>query len=373
MRSTLVGLMVALSFANQVIPAVQPAQEARVPRIQAAILLDTSNSMDGLIDQARAQLWKMVNEFARARRDEKRATIEVALYEYGKSTVPEKQGHVRRIVPFTTDLDKISEELFSLKTNGGEEWCGRALAEASSGLEWSGEDADLKVAFIAGNEPFDQGPTDFRGAVKKLRKRGVKVVAIYCGEAAEGRSSKWSDGAALGGGPFLSIDPDKQAAHVESPMDAEIAKLGEELNATYVAYGADGRASAARQVAQDSNSRNIGHGSAVWRAQVKSSANYLNATWDLVDAVKGGAKVAEMKADDLPEALRAMNTAEREAYVAGRAAKREELQKKIAALSAAREKWIAEKTKAVANDSTLDGAMIAAVRTLGAAAGFHFE
>src|SRR5262245_44595431 len=31
------------------------------PKIQMAILLDTSNSMDGLIGQARSQLWKIVN------------------------------------------------------------------------------------------------------------------------------------------------------------------------------------------------------------------------------------------------------------------------------------------------------------------------
>ena len=37
-------------------------------RIQLAILLDTSNSMDGLIGQAKSQLWNVVNELARARR-----------------------------------------------------------------------------------------------------------------------------------------------------------------------------------------------------------------------------------------------------------------------------------------------------------------
>ena len=31
------------------------------PKIQAAILLDVSNSMDGLIAQAKAQLWNMVS------------------------------------------------------------------------------------------------------------------------------------------------------------------------------------------------------------------------------------------------------------------------------------------------------------------------
>jgi hypothetical protein len=35
--------------------------------IMIALLLDTSNSMDGLIDQAKSQLWKIVNEVAAAK------------------------------------------------------------------------------------------------------------------------------------------------------------------------------------------------------------------------------------------------------------------------------------------------------------------
>ena len=35
--------------------------------IALAILLDTSNSMDGLIEQAKSQLWKICNEFIKAK------------------------------------------------------------------------------------------------------------------------------------------------------------------------------------------------------------------------------------------------------------------------------------------------------------------
>ena len=59
------------------------ADQARVkpavgPRVQIAILLDTSNSMDGLINQAKEQLWKIVNEFTLAKQKGKRPIIEVA-------------------------------------------------------------------------------------------------------------------------------------------------------------------------------------------------------------------------------------------------------------------------------------------------------
>ena len=37
------------------------------PLIQMAILLDTSGSMQGLIEQTKTQLWKIVNEMALAK------------------------------------------------------------------------------------------------------------------------------------------------------------------------------------------------------------------------------------------------------------------------------------------------------------------
>src|SRR5215217_2249683 len=55
------------------------------PKIQAAILLDVSNSMDGLIEQAKAQLWNMVSVMGKAKCDNMAPQIEIALYEYGRT------------------------------------------------------------------------------------------------------------------------------------------------------------------------------------------------------------------------------------------------------------------------------------------------
>ena len=41
-------------------------------KVQLAILLDTSNSMDGLIEQTKTQLWKIVNEMARSKREQEK-------------------------------------------------------------------------------------------------------------------------------------------------------------------------------------------------------------------------------------------------------------------------------------------------------------
>src|SRR5688572_13114949 len=62
--------------------------KADAPKIQIAILIDTSGSMDGLINQTREQLWRIVNTFATAKKEGKRPRLELALYQYGNDSIP---------------------------------------------------------------------------------------------------------------------------------------------------------------------------------------------------------------------------------------------------------------------------------------------
>src|SRR6516165_1078162 len=111
-------IAVAFTWLTLVSAAVLPArsqagESERSPRptVQIAILLDTSNSMDGLIGQAKTQLWNVVNEFVLARKNGRAPSIQVALFEYGKQSLPSNEGFVRLILPLTDDLDRVSEEL----------------------------------------------------------------------------------------------------------------------------------------------------------------------------------------------------------------------------------------------------------------------
>ena len=70
-------------LSNSEVPAATFASQTNrtaKSKIQVALLLDTSNSMDGLIDQAKAQLWKMVNRLADAQRQNEGVELEIALY-----------------------------------------------------------------------------------------------------------------------------------------------------------------------------------------------------------------------------------------------------------------------------------------------------
>lgn len=344
------------------------------PVIQVALLLDTSNSMDGLINQAKTQLWTFVNEFAPLKRDGQAPELQVALYEYGKSSIPAGEGYIRMVLPFTTDLDQVSQQLFALTTQGGDEFCGQVIQCATDSLAWSSAPRDLKVIFIAGNEPFTQGTVDYHGSCTHAWQRGITVNTIFCGSHAEGVATKWADGAQLGGGSYMAIDQERKAVQISAPMDKEIDRLGQELNKTYVPLGEAGARGASNQVAQDANAAQAGVGSASQRVAAKASGFYRNETWDLVDAEQAGHKKLEaLDKKDLPKEMQSLTKEEARRYVDAKAKARADIQAKIQKLSAEREKFLAAKRKEMASSSgakTLDTAMVETLRVQAKGKGF---
>lgn len=366
---SLLAVCVTALFALPVLAA-DPAE----PKIQLAILIDTSSSMDGLINQTREQLWKIVNTFATAKKNGKKPRFELALYEYGNDSLSRESNYVRMVSPLTTNLDKVSEQLHKLRTNGGDEFCGAVIAKAVTQLEWSKNKGDLKLIYIAGNEPFGQGPVSYVTAVKNAIENGIVVNTIHAGDQAAGVAGKWKDAAMLADGNFLTIDQNRAIAHVAAPQDAEIARLGGELNKTYVGYGAEAPAAVQRQEAQDKLALGMSAGSSTARAVTKSSAQYDNSEWDLVDAKKKGKDVSTMPAAALPAVMQAMKPVERVEFVEQKAKERAELQSKISLLNTAREQFVQaeEKKKTGKKEASLDSALLESAKEQGAKSDFAF-
>jgi hypothetical protein len=354
------------------------APHNKPPRIQIALLLDTSNSMDGLINQARAQLWKIVNEFATAKKDGQLPEIEVALYEYGKQSLPREQHFLRQVVPLSDDLDKISSELFALTTNGGEEYCGAVIDAALKQLKWSTSDEDFKAIFVCGNEPFTQGPIDPYKAVEEAIRRGIVVNTIFCGPFQEGVNTGWQKGSQLADGSYINIDQNAAVVAIETPFDKQLAQLSNELNRTYVFYGSEQLRQERRalQRQQDEKAAAAAPTAAADRALAKAGRAYNLSAFDLIDGLKRNAvKLEELKDEDLPEEIRKLPAEERKAYLDKLAAERERLQQEIRKLAAEREKFIAIEQEKVAGQQakTLQSAVIEAVRKQAAQKRFSFD
>ena len=343
--------------------------------IMLALLLDTSNSMDGLIDQAKSQLWKIVNDLSKAKCDDSsRPKIKIALYEYGNSGLPATLGYIRQVSALTDDLDLISEKLFALRTNGGSEFCGQVIKASLDELEWSTSNADLKLIFIAGNEPFTQGEVPYRIACSLARERDVVVNTIFCGPYGEGVETDWKSGATITGGTYMSIEQDRKTVYVATPYDERIDALNSRLNDTYVYYGSHGASNKEKQVAQDNNAATYGAANKAERSVAKSSYAYSNEKWDLVDAAKKDDKaIAKAKDEELPKEMKGMNTEQRKAYVQKKASERAAIQKEMQELSTKRQGYIDEHTTKEQKDAMLDAAMIQSIHERAKAKNFSWD
>jgi hypothetical protein len=352
-------------------PAAADAEESIRP-IDLVICLDTSGSMQGLINAARQKIWSVVSELGTAKPT---PLLRVALLTYG-SPGHDDEGHVVVQTGFTTDLDLVSERLFALGTNGGDEYVGRVVARALDGLAWSTGEA-LRLVFVAGNESADQDRVQpFRDVAGRAAGRGVLVNAIYCGGADDTDAAGWRELALAGKGRFASIDKDHGTVHVVTPFDAELALLSQRLNGTYVGYGAAAEASRLRQMTQDKNAAAAGAPAAAGRAAAKASGLYENGGWDLVDRLERepALDLATLKEDELPEDLRKVPAADRRKWLEAKKAERTTLQQQIKALDEQRRAHVkVEMGKQRLSDAAgLDHALKEALREQAAAAGFRF-
>ena len=344
--------------------------------IKVALLLDTSNSMDGLIDQAKSQLWKIVGELARMKKGDETPSLQIALYDYGNDNLSIRNGYIRQISNFTSDMDLISEKLFAMTTNGGSEYCGHVIQTSLRQLEWGKKNNDLKVIYIAGNESFGQGNVPFSDAIRDALEKGIVVNTIFCGPHREGVNLQWQHGALLGKGEYMSIDQDKATVYIKTPYDQQIGDLNLQLNNTYIHYGQKGKRFKENQVMQDSNAGAYSQANVADRAVFKSSASYSNAEWDVVDAYKKDKNIIKEKKKELPAEFQELNAEEVEEKIIEITKERETIQLRIRELDKERRAFIEEeKAKNIGNNAggTLEESMLKSLRKTAKEKGFGVE
>ena len=356
---TVLVLFAAFVFSSFVSPSSshkkknKPAQ----PKIQVAILLDVSGSMDGLIEQAKAQLWNMVNTMGKAKCDGSVSPkIEIALYEYGRSTNDAKAGYVKQINGIINDLDSLSENLFSLTTNGGDEYCGQVIYTSLQQLQWDAAPENYKVIFIAGNEDFLQGSLHYTKACTEAKNKGVIVNTIYCGDKMQGIREHWNLAGECGNGSFTNIDQNAKVEEVPTPYDSIIYTLNDKLNGTYISYGYGGAAYKSKQAKVDVANGIMSKEAQIKRIKSKSNkAVYNNAQWDLVDAKDrdGVAALEKINKNELPDSLKNKSTEELKKIVEQKSKERSAVQTEIARLNTQRDAYIAaEKAKHALKNNT---------------------
>jgi hypothetical protein len=347
--------------------------------IQVALLLDVSSSMNGLIEQAKSELWAVVNTVSKARKNGSAPSLQIALYDYGKSSHAASENYVRQVLPFTNDLDLLSEKLFSLNTNGGDEYCGAVIKTCLNDLNWQGGNNPYKTIFIAGNEPFTQGSVSYKTSCTNAAERYINLNTIHCGDERTGISTMWKDGAKLGAGDYFWINSNKVQKYISTPYDGDIERLNAQLNQTYWGYGKKGREAKENQVKQDDNAGALNKAVLLERVKVKSvSKTYSKsaAEWDINTKVQEDATyLEEAPAAELPEQLQDKTVGERKVIVAENLAKRDSINREIGRLQQLREQYLMQQKRTDGTSTaerTLGEAIADAVRRQARQKGYSF-
>lgn len=278
------------------------------PTMDIAILLDTSGSMQGLINQVRDGLWKTLNNLGEISKNGEKAQLRLALYEYGSGVVNSEANYIQQLVPLTSDHMSVAEKLFATKASGSEEYVGVVIDQAANDLKFSLDTNDFKAIVLAGNETIYQGAKDPIEVAKALVAKEILLNTIYAGAQTRtvysggyggyprgGYSSdpqveinpeyaEFKELASIGGGMTLNIDHNDSIPYIESPYDDEIINVTEKITETYLPYGKNGvneynrMRNLDRQVRASNNGSYIGWGN--YRSGNYGQTN--TASWDLV-------------------------------------------------------------------------------------------
>ena len=354
--------------------AVAPQKPVAAPRVEVAFVLDTTGSMSGLIDGAKQKIWSIANQLASG---QPRPVVRMALVAYRDRG----DTYVTQLHELTDDIDTVYARLQQLAADGGgdtPESVNQALHEAVTRLSWSSDKNVYRAIFLVGDAPphLDyQGDVPFAKSVALARQRGIVINTVQCGNLAE-TTPIWQQIASTGAGTFAAIAQDGGMLALAAPMDDELAKLNSDLASTLVPYGAPAE-QAELEAKRD-------RAASAAPATVASRLGYLSKLGgilnsgraDLVDAISSGdKKLSEIAEPELPAPLQAMAPAAREEYVKEKLEKRQEIQKRITALSAERDEYVAQENArraAAGKDDGFDAKVRDAVRKQAAVAGITY-
>jgi hypothetical protein len=317
------------------------AEEPKKSEIDVVICIDRSGSMDQVIETAKRKVWSIVNDIAKVR---PAPDLRIGLIGYGSADQEFKAFDL------TDDLDAVYKNLMTFRTDmGGDEWVGATVRKATRDMSWSKNKEALRIVFMVGNETAMQGTDEnmYLKTCPEAIRADIIVNAIYCGTPNAEEEKSWREVARLADGSYTVIDISGGAVAIATPMDAEMVKLNEDLNRTYLGFGDRGRKAKEEQVAQDAAAGEVGGaGVQAERAAAKASGAYNSSGWDLVDASKDkDFKLDEVRDEELPEEMKKMTPEERKAHLEKMSAEREKLQKQIQEKAVERQKFIDEEMK----------------------------
>jgi hypothetical protein len=350
------------------------ASNGQRPRVDIVFALDTTSSMSGLIDGAKAKIWEIAR---RAQEGQPAPEVRVGLVAYRDVG----DEYVTKVLDLTGDLDTVYARLTELRAAGGgdgPEHVIKGLNDAVNEVHWSTDPRAVKLVYLVGDAPphedYHDGLT-LEGVLSDAHQRGVRISAIRCGDDRT-TLAKWTAIATRTDGEVSSIAQGGgvQAA-VATPYDAELARLNAALAKTELHYGS----TTERRDADDVVAKNMAAPAAAQaeragfyaaRAAASGASASAPAKQDLVGAKPS--VVAALAASDLPEEMQRMSADERAQFVKSKEAERTAVLAQITAANAKRDAVLKAAPKPRAAADGFDAKVMDSLKKAGAEKGIAY-
>ena len=367
-----------LSATNiKVDPPIEHITQSANPRVDVVFVLDTTGSMGGLIQTAKEKIWSIATTMASAQQT---PDIRIGLVAYRDRG----DEYVTRVVDLSSDLDSVYATLMDFQANGGgdtPESVNKALYDAVHNMSWSENDQAYQVIFLVGDAPphMDYNEVRYPEIVASATEKGIVINTIQCGDIPH-TIQPWTAIANLSNGEFFQVEQAGGAVAFTTPFDEKIATLSAKLDDTRLYFGTDEeKAKMSEKVAA---TEKLHEGASVasrarrgaFNASAGGRENLLGSNELVAAVVTGAVDLDELEEDALPEALKPMAPAEQDAFVAGLAEERAELQRQITNLAQDRNDYLSKKVEEAGGmESSLDLQLYEAVKDQAGEAGLEYK
>lgn len=310
------------------------------PKVEVVFCLDTTGSMGGLLEGAKAKIWAICNQIASGKPS---PDLKVGLVAYRDKG----DDYVTKVYDLSDNLDEVYNNLKTFKAQGGgdfPEHVNQALADSVHKIKWSKDDDTLRIIFLVGDAPPQTKYTDdvkYEVTCEKAVRAGIIINTIQCGENAD-TAKAWKDICGKSEGSYVKISQDGGVQPVVStPFDKRLAEINGEMAKNTVVFGDRKEQEKGEALAKDAAA--LPGAAAAERAAFNGKQN-RTAAYDLVDALKSKqVKLEDIKKEHLPAEMQKMNLEEQKAHIKKLEEKRGELQKEAVDLDKKRADFIAKK------------------------------
>ena len=352
---TLGVVIASLWLSSWVSPSnIEPiALNTQPARLEMVFVLDTTGSMNGLLEGAKQKIWGIVNQVMQ---ESETATVRIGLVAYRDRG----DEYLTQVQPLTEDLDKIYTTLMTYNAEGGGDFQEDVRTALTAGLNnagWSPAADDLsQVIFLVGDAPphndYDDA-TDTLVTAASAKQRGIIVNTVRCGLSAE-TERVWQAIARHGNGQYFSIAQNGGVEAIATPYDEEMSQLGNRLGSTFVAFGfGAGPEGEARRGAVAAEKKSVEEHVERGAPSVAKAERAFNKAispkayvGDLLQSIENGSvKLESVNPADLPADLQSLSPEERRAEIEKRLAARREIRSKIVSLSKQRQAFLEDEQK----------------------------